>query len=1011
MPNNDDPRDPGGILSQRGKELLRTRDERLFHKSQEQYDAERRTAMTVSDYVDASAKAALNMKKTQKEREDDQAIILAQFQASQHQDRISASEAEKKRRANVNKQFFGDVEREMGETRVASQISRRSKSTASFGQSLRIARTQSTSSIEAQQEQLRGRLADQKSKVQASYANLNEYEEGSPESNAALQDYLQTFTEHEQTVQQLGNLEGGARTQRKAGLDTQSRFYASKDIAGKAQKASDVYRIQGEVASGKHKQKDTAEELAKVTEKLIEKFKELDEATEKELDSKDRLQGEADKLQEEFSELTNISKEIGRQGGGGGGMDALLQGVNALGVGIQGGAQMYRYQQTTSELAQTQQRIGLADLSNSRFFDELAAAGGDASALRRVGTNTFGRQLGRGEDFRAKEEAALGAELTGKTMQSAGSIAGGAMAGMATGAAVGSFIPAIGTAIGAGIGGILGGVGVGTSDMVQTHKMGVDQFKDIAEMQTGLAAANQLREYEDVVNAVSDTARQQGIDTLMGVGQATRGLGGGLGRAGEDREALARLLSDPQSQAKLAASGMGDVGEQIKILNQGISVLGKQMSGEEGLTTMMRGGQLSRSGYFQDPSQYVAARGALTGVSADSDKDLERILRNAVATGMDSSKHIMEMVSATKSLAAGPAGMGFATGAAAGDALSRAKETLLGMGTPKDLATSAAANAATTMEGIATGGGMSISNLIEASEIMTQFPGIEEAEIYGAQKASPQELDKLAKQFEAAGEDPDRLAAARKEAAKMGYNFLKNADDVKRLQGIAGKQQMGDLLGHVVSPEMQQKLQQYRKDELTPEEILEKDPAAYSVGQALSKTRYGVNFGAASAAADYGRKPREGRVEGIGPIEGATGAMERMLRSKGTAQSELFKSITAGEDFDMLDFTEATAGLMEHTAENIDPKKAGKRSKDAAENMEFTANQFSEHMSEFNSSIVRFTDGMNEITKIIKEASGNEKLSKFTQEMGTITTKLENINKGSGHSNGLEEAKGRGRKP
>jgi hypothetical protein len=985
------------LLGRNATEMLKRRAERLKHESVEQ---KRLTNEILRATKESQAniqrlKADLHLGTEQRaEQIEWEEVEMASRLFSLNEQRSTASAA---LHTGVQKRFYGGTEQKLSPRASTERITHRQRSMSGFGGALRTSQSVSAQELESRVSRNRLRLEQQRERALYATENIDQ-----PGMQQRYEKRLDTFGRIEEKI---GADEAALTAMRKQGLDPASRHYQAAKIAGQVQSDRDIYQIKENVAAGRAgSREEVQDKLNRIGEKLIGTFEKLDEAVKSNSSDAARLGEEFRELEKQYSEAGQTAKEMDSGGGGMNWRMGAADMVNQAGVITQAGGQMYRYQQLTSELSQNQARMGLASLSNSRFFDELAATRGDAGALRRISTNTFGRQLERGRDFQGKEETALGTELVGKVGQTAASGVKGALAGSATGAVVGAALGAAlgslgfgaaavpgamaGAKIGSWAGGLLGAGAGATADLIQSHQMAVDLTKGTAGVQAGLAGASQVAEYENILNQVSDAATGQGIDTAMMIGRGTRGLGGG-----RDRESLAQLLADPQNQAALAEAGLGSIEEQSKVLSQSISQLGKQMTSEEGLGTMLRAGMRSRAGYFQDPSQYVAARGALTGVSEDSDRDLERILRQAVASGMDSSKHIMEMVSATKSLASGAAEMGFAVGEESGTALARARETMLNLGAPKDIATKAGASAAMTMKGIATGGHKTIATMMELSDLMSAFPMAEEEEIIAAQKADPDKLAKLKRLFKGGEKDPDMYAEARSKALDMGFGFLDETSDVERFQGITNKQQMGDLLGFTASADLKGKYRDYIEKGRTPEWIKKNDPRVYSVGQAAGINRYGKNTAAAVSAADYRRTPDEGEIN-LYP-EGATvDPIERALRASGKGEAKLYGSITEGKDFEVKDWLDAMGTKMDTTADKLDPKKASDRAKESAENMEFPASNFSEYMSEFNGSIVRFTDGMEQITKIISDASKSENLSTFTREMGTITEKLRDINTG-----------------
>ena len=100
-----------------------------------------------------------------------------------------------------------------------------------------------------------------------------------------------------------------------------------------------------------------------------------------------------------------------------------------------------------------------------------------------------------------------------------------------------------------------------------------------------------------------------------------------------------------------------------------------------------------RQAGIMNEQQYFQNTGALTQVGGNADKNLEEILKNAVANGMDNAKSISQMVQATVQLAAKGAATGFDVSGGARSVAARVMDSLSDQGTPMNTRGATAANA------------------------------------------------------------------------------------------------------------------------------------------------------------------------------------------------------------------------------------------------------------------------------------------------------------------------------
>lgn len=1036
------------LLGNKGEELLRQRQRRMQQKSVEE-------TRLMADLV----KELDQLNKAYETFDDMIEQNSVQMVKRIRDTRAQIEKARQAHSANVQRQFFGGVSTQLGQRATTEQITSVSRGSGMFGQALSTAQSTQTSDLESGIARDRRLLGMQRDRILETAANIEE-----PGMRARFQ--LQMGAQ-QKIVQRIGESEAALRAQRKLGIDTQSQYYGAQQTAQRVRGERERYQIAEDVAAGRAgSRRDVQDRLNDVGARLVSTFERLDQAVKTQSEDVASLTEEFKKLESEYSQASETARQMDRQGMGGSdrfrNLSQFFGLVGDAGVMAQGLGQGFRYNYVTSEMEQTQNRIGFANLANTRFQDQMGAARGDAGALRRMLSGTFERASRRGALFGGREENALTMELAGKGAQ----LAGAGIQSAADQAGPGElFETAVTGFMGSPVAAkakVAAGVGAGmTADALQFNELLTNYRKNLSAGRTTLGAANQQIELENAINVIPDYMNQTMIDRLKGTTLATRGLGlgggatsgratvGGIGGLGgtpvntavtsdidansifslaeqfggggfskgdqtptpekidiirrmmngqmdpatvrgargfasrreierftnrqpgagvggradpystdiatgtNDRESLARLLNDPANARALAGAGLEGQG-LYQAVGAGIQGLGKEMAGQGGLQSLMAAGQFTQAGYFQSPQQYMQARTALTGVGGGA-QDLEKIMRNAVAAGMDSSKNIMQMVNATTQLSQTSATAGISAVGGARAALGRGIQTLRGQGVSENMAVGAAQRAAATAQGMATSKEMDIFNVMEFAELRSDFGDAELYELEALQTADPQELEQLAQIFQSKGDQAGQAAARR-----MGMGAIKSIDDVRSAQNTTRRQVLNRTMGIGINERLRKEIVggvgKKKFSDLTPE------AQDFLNARARQQDR-GLSGAALYAGQQFEGGPGEGglRRGGQGTI---TAGGERALAGEGIAQAEVFAQAVGKFDDSVKglgQLGEIIAGFAE-----IDPGKMARETKEAAEKMQVPVSQFSDKLADANGTLGKFNAALQgAITKLL----------------------------------------------
>jgi len=498
------------------------------------------------------------------------------------------------------------------------------------------------------------------------------------------------------------------------------------------------------------------EDAEKALRRFVDTLEKGREVTKEEFEAKEIAIRQIEEHQEKREKFSRMISAAGQQAGSlGGGLVSLGQRA-FIGTQIEG-------QQVATQFA---------NWENRKFDDfRTGVRNLDFGAMRRLG-GQYARAEGYGASLEDRQNAVIGAGGTvaaaAETMQSLGALAQERAVSGANYAAV------IGHAGSAGL---------------QLANMSVELNAGVRGGQTNMMGAEAIMQKFNAYSYVPDEIRNQAGRYRFGLGLATRGLGAGRDTAIASFEDVytegERTMSGTQ---RMAAIGI-NTQQAIQLTAQGVQALGGEFGG---MQDIVQAGQAQRAGLLA-AEDVVGLRGQLANVGDGSTQRIDKIMRTAVAAGMDNSKNIKQMVSATASLARDSAMLGVSTVSGVSKGIGLINQGLEGV--PANIRTGVAQNAIQYANRTAQDQSMNIFNYAERAKLRG-IPGVAGSQLTeeAAARLSVTEIMELQNIS-----DPTKRAKA---AGDLGLGRIVNAEGgelsdktLKQLRHITNKQIVGVTLG------------------------------------------------------------------------------------------------------------------------------------------------------------------------------------------------------------------------
>ena len=530
------------------------------------------------------------------------------------------------------------------------------------------------------------------------------------------------------------------KIQKRQGLSTEKRLNAANDTIEGVAGYLGADRLKKEVASGKYGS------LEQETNKLAEMFDRLTQATERFETASENAKDEQGNLTEEYkkasAEMAKIQKdteqqrkivgEVQRQGGGGvnggfnlskdmGNVRSMLG--NAQGIDVDDKIMEMRLKAQTGQTAVDQ------------FNRVNAATNGDMRALLRESTS---------QDF----VKSFSDDMRSKARRFAGY---GVIAGAAETVGAG-FDAATGE-------GRLSGVGAG---IMGTLRSGAQAWRGLPQTARALEAYRAGEEFSGVGLEI----QAQGLQAVYNQQMAAYGGTMGLGSSALAAEST---LLDKQSLGNFAKLGLTPA-QAANLTSMSTGALG----GAEAATSVARrAGEVAQT-RVMSAEQYISMSGQLAGAGGGT-KDLEDIMMNAVAAGMDNAKNIQQMVSATVGLSNNMAKMGISGTTSAGNLLT---STMMSIGGDKNIAAMAAESMINRRASMDASGDINLGNVFEHAQLRKLDPSMSTPELMSLSTLTPQELQAIVDGGDNGGRDIAYKYGLEKVFDRGGVNAFKSASGI-----------------------------------------------------------------------------------------------------------------------------------------------------------------------------------------------------------------------------------------
>lgn len=427
------------------------------------------------------------------------------------------------------------------------------------------------------------------------------------------------------------------------GLDSNSVLQSSLEKKKGIEGLIGNQNIANQVASGRTD--SLSQEQSKLTDfqdKFLDaqsKFTEaLSNGTENIDDFKQSVLGSSKALDEQ----TKLVKEMVRQGAGGGNNTKLAgSALSTVGGAIGSLSNLYTNATVTSEHQQLGLRAGFARIQNQTFFDHLNAAQGNMSSLNMVNSGIYNRATKLGIEQGNQAEIGVKGSAVGNFFSGAGDLVKSMTGGASAGSAGGPRAAIVGGALAAG------GSVVNSVEKIGTRAIDLD--KQISKGGASLQGYGDRYDLQSATDEVKSFAMQKFFDSSLGNYKATQGFGQNRSAVVNDLQKshyeMAQLGLTTQDTQGLYSQAIGSMGSNFT--NKGVD-------GMRGLVS--RAAEVGNSGVTS--SQDFLSRVGQMNNAGGGEKQIEDIMANAVARGVDNAKSFGQMVDAVVSASSASANNG-----------------------------------------------------------------------------------------------------------------------------------------------------------------------------------------------------------------------------------------------------------------------------------------------------------------------------------------------------------------
>lgn len=497
------------------------------------------------------------------------------------------------------------------------------------------------------------------------------------------------------------------KVQSKEGMTTEKRQYAARDVLARSGSILGQKQLAEDVRGGKYGSLESeTERLGKLFEKLSAASERFEEASQNATDAQGNLTKEykeaskaLDGLQKATDQQSKIVNEVGRQGGG-----TIGQRFSSAATGFNRAANIGYAIDIDDEISEMRLKSGMGRRAVQQYDRSNAAISGDMSALlREASAGSFVTEFS--DKIRSREMRRAALTITAGGENAVGNIidnVGGAISGKGKGGRLAK--------LGRGLKGLGSDTAIGVAEMARST---AQLARGIPQTAKALEAGFAADDFAETMLAIPSKSTQSFYDNYMAQSGATMGLGA---RAADMQWQMTNV-SNLQTMAELGISP----GRSAQLSAQGV----RQLGAAQDIPGMIQmAGRIEQS-RLMSADQFMGMQGQLTDVGAGT-FDLETIMKNAVAAGMDNAKNIQQMVNATQQMASGLSKSGVSGAGAAGNILGVGVQRLRNLGVDANIATQAAQFANESQKKFSQDISMDLGTVHETNRIKDIAPGIDE---------------------------------------------------------------------------------------------------------------------------------------------------------------------------------------------------------------------------------------------------------------------------------------------
>lgn len=496
------------------------------------------------------------------------------------------------------------------------------------------------------------------------------------------------------------------KVQNKEGLSTEKRQYAASDTIDRVGEMLDTNALRADVRGGKYGSlQEETDKLGDLFSKLNEALGKFEEASENATDAQGNLtdeykaaSAELDKMQKDTDKQRKVVTEVERNGGGGSASNVVAESMPGLRRMVAAGYGM----DIDDKITEMRLKAGTGQTAVDQFNRVNSGIGGDMRSLLRESTSQdFAKSFS--DDMRQK---ALRQGIVDAAVAAPDAIMkGGAQ-----------FLD----------GDVSGGFTMGAGIM-ETVRGGMQSYRGLPQTAKALEAYKAGEQFSGVGLEIQAQGLQAVYDQQMLAYQAS--MGRGSSAMGTDV-----TLMDKFSLGKFAEQGMTPAMAANLTANASAAI-----GGTGSATGVAMQASMAQNTRIMSADQFVGMTGQLSNVGGTSN-DLEEIMKNAVASGMDNAKNVQQMVSATVSLSSNMAKLGISGAGATGNLLG---SMVQGMGGDKNISALAAESMLNIRGNMDSNSNINIGNVVEMGQLRKLDGKASTAELMRMSTLRPEEYQSI----------------------------------------------------------------------------------------------------------------------------------------------------------------------------------------------------------------------------------------------------------------------------